>query len=77
MLAVRISYGRLYIEDVLVPLSFLLAAVLIALSTWAIVSEGQGLHQDDISVSQLNRVAKVSTLKSNIATFTYVIKIIR
>jgi len=63
MLAVRIlSRGtQLRVEDVLVPLSFLLAAALIALSTWAIASEGQGSHQDDISVSQVDRVAKVSS----------------
>jgi len=63
MLAVRIlSRGtQLRVEDVLVPLSFLLAAALIALSTWAIASEGQGSHQNDISVSQVDRVAKVSS----------------
>lgn len=48
------------VDVALVVASLVLATVLIALSTWAIVDEGQGMHDQDVSSSQLVHLAKVS-----------------
>ncbi|KAI7778024.1 hypothetical protein LA080_002661 [Diaporthe eres] len=45
-------------DDILVLVAFLISAVLVSLSTWAIVDEGQGKHQQDVSASHLEIAAK-------------------
>lgn len=47
-------------DDVLVLASFVVGAVLVSLSTWNILDEGQAEHQENVSESQLGRAAKVS-----------------
>lgn len=47
-------------EDILLLVSFVMGMVLVSLSTWAILDEGQAEHQDSISKSQLEHAAKVS-----------------
>lgn len=49
------------LETILIISSFSIGATLVALSTWAIVDEGQGAHQPTLSDSQLARAAKVHT----------------
>lgn len=46
-------------DDTLVLLAFLISTVLVSLTTWAIVDEGQAKHQKDVSASQLEIAAKV------------------
>ena len=46
-------------DDILVLIAFILSTGLIVISTWAIVDEGQGRHQDDVSPTQLELMAKV------------------
>lgn len=50
-------------EDILVLASFIVGAVLVSLSTWTILDEGQAEHQENVSESQLGRAAKVSHLR--------------
>ncbi|KAG6354447.1 hypothetical protein INS49_004464 [Diaporthe citri] len=45
-------------DDILVLVAFLISTVLVSLSTWAIVDEGQGKHQQDVSASNLETAAK-------------------
>lgn len=49
---------RLGAEDILISMSFVVGVVLVGVQTWAIVDEGQGYHQRDISGSQLAKAAK-------------------
>lgn len=51
--------GEFKTDDGLVATSFLLSAALVSLSTWAIVDEGQGSHETDMSATQLEHMAKV------------------
>lgn len=46
-------------DDTLVLLAFLISTVLVSLTTWAIVDEGQGKHQEDVPASRLETAAKV------------------
>lgn len=46
-------------DDILILAAFLISTILVSLSTWAIVDEGQGSHQKDVSASQLETAAKV------------------
>ncbi|KAK9434884.1 integral membrane protein [Metarhizium brunneum] len=50
--------GEFKTDDALVAASFLLSAALVSLSTWAIVDEGQGSHETDMSATQLEHMAK-------------------
>ncbi|KID78792.1 integral membrane protein, partial [Metarhizium brunneum ARSEF 3297] len=50
--------GEFKTDDGLVAASFLLSAALVSLSTWAIVDEGQGSHETDMSATQLEHMAK-------------------
>ncbi|KAI0459328.1 hypothetical protein F5B21DRAFT_456302 [Xylaria acuta] len=52
----RIPPHRL--DDILLYLSFVLSLALMSLTTWAVVVEGQGLHQSAESRSQFELVAK-------------------
>lgn len=47
------------LDNTLVLISFVFGTILVALSTWAIVDEGQGQHQQRITDSQLSKAAKV------------------
>jgi hypothetical protein len=47
------------VDDVLLYLSLFLSVVLMAVTTWAVVAEGQGRHQPAESRSQFELVAKV------------------
>ncbi|KAM5490921.1 hypothetical protein MaudMau93_002329 [Microsporum audouinii] len=51
-------YRKVGFDVALVIASFILTTVLVALSTWAIVDEGQGMHEQDISTAQLDHIAK-------------------
>lgn len=48
------------LDDILLYLSFIISLVLMSLTTWAVVVEGQGRHQSAESRSQFDLVAKVS-----------------
>ncbi|POS71948.1 integral membrane protein [Diaporthe helianthi] len=50
--------ARPSLDDVLVIMAFLISMVLVSLSTWAIVDEGLGRHQQDVSASHLEIAAK-------------------
>ncbi|KAL1855900.1 hypothetical protein Daus18300_010879 [Diaporthe australafricana] len=45
-------------DDILIVLSFVIGTVLVSLSTWTILDEGQGEHQQDVSANQLEKAAK-------------------
>lgn len=47
------------LDDILAIAAFLISIVLVSLSTWAIVGEGLGEHQRDVSASHLELAAKV------------------
>lgn len=47
-------------DDILLLVSFVVGIVLVSLSTWGILDEGQANHQANVSGSQLERAAKVS-----------------
>lgn len=49
----------IHLDDVLICIAFTLGIAIVSLSTWAIVDESQGQHQQDVSESQLARAAKV------------------
>lgn len=49
-------------DDILILVAFLISTVLVSLSTWAIVDEGQGKHQQDVPASRLETAAKVCLL---------------
>lgn len=49
------------VDDALVCAAFVVGLVFVMLSTWAIIDEGQGEHQQNVSESQLTRAAKVIT----------------
>ncbi|KAM5457757.1 hypothetical protein McanCB56680_004122 [Microsporum canis] len=51
-------YRKVGFDVALVIVSFILATILVTLSTWAIVDEGQGMHEQDISTAQLDHMAK-------------------
>lgn len=51
---------RIDLDDVLILMSFLIGTVLVSISTWAIIDEGQGKHQQDLPASQLEKAAKVN-----------------
>lgn len=50
---------RLRADDFLVLIAFVISTILVSISTWAIVDEGQGTHQKNISASRLETAAKV------------------
>lgn len=50
------------LDDILICIALAVGTILVALSTWAIVAEGQAEHQQDLSESQLARAAKVGRL---------------
>lgn len=59
--AFRPAQGNfLPIEEALIYMALVLGVILVSLSTWAIVDEGEGQHQQDILGSQLERAAKVN-----------------
>ncbi|KAK2606577.1 hypothetical protein N8I77_005317 [Diaporthe amygdali] len=45
-------------DDILILVSFIVGIGLVSLSTWAILDEGQGEHQQSVPESQLERAAK-------------------
>lgn len=49
---------RLGADDILISSSFVIGVALVGMQTWAIVDEGQGYHQQDVSESQLAKAAK-------------------
>lgn len=56
------SRGQLRVrtDDILLTVSFSVGVVLVSLSTWGILDEGQAEHQYNVSDSHLERAAKVS-----------------
>lgn len=47
-------------DDVLILVSLVVGVVLVSLSTWTILDEGQAEHQENVTQSQLEMAAKVS-----------------
>lgn len=47
-------------DDILILVSFVVGVVLVSISTWTILDEGQAEHQENVSGSQLELAAKVS-----------------
>lgn len=47
-------------DDILILVSFIVGTALVSLSTWTILDEGQGEHQQNVPGSQLERAAKAS-----------------
>lgn len=48
-------------DDILILVSLFVGVVLVSLSTWTILDEGQAEHQENVSGSQLELAAKVSS----------------
>lgn len=59
---------RVGADDILILVSFLVGTILVSLSTWTILEEGQGEHQQKVSASQLERAAKVSLAQKRSST---------
>ena len=67
-IAVAVMYCLRFVEpsfsvrpdDALVLVSLVVGVVLVSLSTWAVLDEGQAEHQEAVSGSQLEMAAKVS-----------------
>ncbi|KAG8164457.1 hypothetical protein KVR01_006375 [Diaporthe batatas] len=58
----RLPAGGLFVsvrpDDILLLISFIIGLVLVSLSTWGILDEGQAEHQQNVSDSHLERAAK-------------------
>lgn len=58
-------------DDILILVSFVVSVVLVSLSTWTILDEGQAEHQGNVSGSQLELAAKVSPDSFSSSTHAY------
>ena len=65
----RMQEFSLMSHDVLIILAWLLGVGLIAQTTWAIINEGQGEHQQDLQMSQVQAAAKVGVYSSGLCSF--------
>jgi hypothetical protein len=59
-IALLIRRGQVRVPDFCVWLALIVGIVLVAQTTWAIVDEGSGRHQWDISQQNVAAIAKVS-----------------
>lgn len=61
---------KIRLDEILVLVAFIISLVLVSLSTWAIVDEGQGKHQQDVSTSHLEIAAKVCPAPAPLSNIT-------